>query len=111
MPYLNNYGILCWKSKINSVVKFQKKAVRIIMGAKYNAHTEPIFKYLSLLKVNDLCNLHELKFCYKLENKLVPAYFQDNIFVKNRNINTTPDLPMHPYSQLGMTSPNMASII
>ena len=86
MPYLN-YGILCWKSKINSVVKFQKKAVRIIMGAKYNAHTEPIFKYLSLLKVNDLCNLQELKFCYKLENKLVPAYFQDNIFVKNRNIN------------------------
>ena len=30
--------------------------------------------------------LQELKFCYKLENKLVPAYFQDNIFVKNRNI-------------------------
>ena len=29
---------------INDIVLLQKKAVRIICNAKYNAHTEPLFK-------------------------------------------------------------------
>jgi hypothetical protein len=85
LPYLN-YGILCWKSKLNAVVKLQKKAVRIISRSKYNAHTEPLFKNLKLLKVNDLCTLQELKFCFKLENNMLPEYFKSNLFTKNFNI-------------------------
>ena len=34
---------------------FRKKPMRIISLQKYNAHTEPLFKTLQLLKVNDIC--------------------------------------------------------
>ena len=46
-----NYGILTWGYEPESILKLQKKAVRIITLAKYNAHTEPIFKKLSILKI------------------------------------------------------------
>jgi hypothetical protein len=85
LPYLN-YGMLCWRSKINSLVKLQKKVVRIISCSKYNAHTEPIFKTVKLLKVDDLCALQEWKFCYKLENDMLPAYFQTDIFIKSESV-------------------------
>lgn len=81
-PYLN-YGTLCWKSKINHIVKLQKKAVRIIANTKYNAHTEPLFKNLNLLKIHDICSLQEFKFCYKFENNLLPEYFQYGLFTRN----------------------------
>jgi hypothetical protein len=85
LPYIN-YGILCWKSKIKEVVKLQKKVVRIIEGANYNAHTEPIFKKHRLLKVFDICTLQELKFCYKMENNLLPPYFLSGLFTRNSSI-------------------------
>ena len=85
LPYLN-YGMLSWKSKLKEVIKLQKKVVRIISGARYNAHTEPIFKKLNLLKVSDLYLLHAYKFCYKLENNVLPLYFHANLFTKNSTI-------------------------
>ena len=46
-PYLD-YGITLWGSTHNSYIKTlfvkQKKAIRIITGAKYNEHTTPLFK-------------------------------------------------------------------
>ena len=85
LPYLN-YGVLCWKSKLSDLEKLQKKAVRIIINAKYNAHTEPIFKRLKLLKLEHLCSLQELKFCFKLENGILPAYFKNGLFIRNESI-------------------------
>jgi uncharacterized protein YifN (PemK superfamily) len=85
LPYLN-YGILCWKSRINAIFKLQKKIIRIVSGEKYNAHTEPLFKNLRLLKADDLCTLQFWKFCYKLENYLLPNYFYANLFAKNIHI-------------------------
>lgn len=78
-----NYGILVWESQHQTLFKLQKKAVRIISCAKYNAHTEPIFKRLKPLKLPDICTLQKLKFCYKLENKTLPSFFQDGIFIKH----------------------------
>ena len=43
MPHLL-YGIHLWGSKYKKLEKLQKRAIRIIKGASYNAHTEPIFK-------------------------------------------------------------------
>lgn len=74
LPYLN-YGILAWGIKSHRLFKLQKKSVRIIVNAKYNSHTDPIFKNLSLLKISDLCALQELKFVYKLKNQILPNYF------------------------------------
>ena len=37
---------------------------RMLSASKYNAHTEPLFKNLKLLKIEHILKLHELKFCY-----------------------------------------------
>jgi len=74
LPHLN-YGILAWGIKCCKLEKIQKKSVRIMTNAKYNAHTSPIFKKLQLLKISDLCALQELKYLYKFENQLLPIYF------------------------------------
>lgn len=97
LTYLN-YGILCWKSKLNEVVKLQKKAIRILAAAKYNSHTEPLFKKLKLLIVSDIASLKELKFLYKLQNNQLPAYFHNNLFIQNSRIhqhNTRAALDLH----------------
>ena len=49
-----NYGILAWGYKSGRIFKLQKNAVRLITLAKLNAHSEPIFKSLNLLKVQDI---------------------------------------------------------
>jgi hypothetical protein len=87
LPHLN-YGILCWKSKINQIMKLQKKAVRIITGMKYNSHTDPLFKRLEILKISDICTLQEYSFCYKFENGMLPSYFYNNLFIRNSSIHT-----------------------
>ena len=50
--------------------------MRIITCSKYNAHTEPIFKKLNILKVNDIYKLTAIKFYYKFKNNLLPRSFQ-----------------------------------
>lgn len=54
----------------------------MLTNSKYNAHTDPLFKELKLLKVTDIVKLKQYKFCNKLEKKLLPYYFQDNLFLK-----------------------------
>ena len=74
LPYLN-YGILLWGSNFKRVLKLQKLAVRTITNARYNAHTEPIFKQHRLLKVSDIHELNILKFYFKYKNYMLPAFF------------------------------------
>ena len=74
MPHLQ-YSILCWGLKHERVFKLQKKAVRLITCSKYNAHTEPLFKSLNLLKIEDIFVLNALKFYYKLKHRKLPQYF------------------------------------
>ena len=52
LPHLN-YGNLAWGSDTSHVFKLQKKAIRQITNSKFNAHTEPLFKSLELLKLDD----------------------------------------------------------
>ena len=85
LPYLN-YGILVWGSCLQRLIKMQKKSVRIIKKAKYNAHTEPIFKSLQILKVTDILKINEYKFVYKFNNQQLPNNFSDNMFIANSEI-------------------------
>ena len=41
LPHLN-YGIILWGKQLKRINKLQKWALRTIVNAKYNAHTEPI---------------------------------------------------------------------
>ena len=75
LPHLN-YGILLWGDKCERLEKLQKKAIRIITVNKYNAHTEPLFKSLNILKLKDMFLLNQLKFYYNFINNKLPHYFQ-----------------------------------
>ncbi len=63
-----NFCILLWGFKCGKLFKLQKQMVRILSLSKYNAHTDPLFKILKLLKVNDIFKLQGLKFYYKYKN-------------------------------------------
>ena len=56
------YGIILWGSAHDTYMSklkiTQKKIVRAITGAPYNAHSEPVFKLLNILKLTDLYKLH-----------------------------------------------------
>jgi len=78
LSYLN-YGLINWGHKADRLLKLQKRAVRIITNSPYNAHSNNLFKQLNLLKVRDLCALHDYKFCYKMYNSMLPDYFQNDM--------------------------------
>ena len=81
-----NYGILLWGHEATRIYKLQKKAIRTISKSKYNAHTEPIFKKLQFLKLNDIFKLQQLKFYYKLIKGDLPKYFQNFSYIHNFEI-------------------------
>ena len=79
-----NYGLLLWGTHVNRVSKLQKKnTVRIMSNGKYFAHSEPLFKTLKLLKIEDLYKLKLMKFYYKLSYNLLPSDFNFYLEVIN----------------------------
>ena len=82
------YGICAWgrsKSKnIDRINTLQKRAMRCIFNTKYNAHTDPIFHKLQVLKFNDLLDLNEIRFVHKFIYMKLPSSF-DNFFSKLPN--------------------------
>ena len=54
----------------------QKRVIRIITHSHYIAHTEPLFKILNLLKVEDMISLKIIKFIHKLAHNELPPYFK-----------------------------------
>ena len=59
----------------NNCPSNKKKVIRTITNSAYIAHSEPIVKGLSLLKVQDLHELKILKFIYKLYASDLSRYF------------------------------------
>ena len=80
------YGILACGRHTNAIHKVQKRAIRIIGASKYNAHTEPLYKQLHLLKACDICKLQELKFYHKLINRQLPKYFERFVYQTNLDL-------------------------
>ena len=86
LPHLL-YCILTWGFNSSRLIKMQKKVIRIICGAKYNAHTDPLFKSLFLLKIEDIFTIQCLKFYYKYTHNQLPGYFYHcNFFERNADI-------------------------
>ena len=80
LPHLS-YGILAWSFCPSRLVNLQKRAIRLISNSKYNAHSEPLFKSLSILKLEDLFKFNILKFYYKYKNNQLPEYFNTLNFI------------------------------
>ena len=82
-----HYGILCWGFQCKGLFTVQKKAIRIVCKAKYNAHTDRLFKKLNLLKVEDIFKIQCLKFYYRLCKNKLPHYFSLNFrFTRNADV-------------------------
>ena len=74
-----NYGLLLWGYNGKRIFALQKKAIRLIANGKYNAHTDPLFKKLNILKFKDLFELCHLKLYYKYSHHKLPSYFLEMI--------------------------------
>ena len=74
------YGIYAWGFECNRIYKLQKASVRSISNSKYNAHTDPLFKQLKLLKVEDIFTIQQYKFYYKYMSNDLPIYFNFSYF-------------------------------
>ena len=84
-----NYGIQVWGSAaitaLNKLIVLQKKAVRILSGKQYfQIHgesygplpsTDPLFKTLGLLKINDIFKLNVAKFVFETLTHESPQNF------------------------------------
>ena len=81
LPHLQ-YGILTWGFCLGRLEKLQKRSVRIISRSKYNAHTDPLFKILNLLKLKDIFELSVLKLYFKFKHNLLPVY-TSNMFTES----------------------------
>jgi len=91
------YCNLIWGFKPTRLIKLQKRAVRIISKAKYNAHTEPLFKSNKLLTIEDIHTSKKLCFYYHFENNNLPSYFWIYMFranSQNRTRNQDPSQPL-----------------
>ena len=67
-----NYCVTAWGYQCNRIIKLQNKAIRTVMISSYNAHTEPFFKNLKLLKIQDILTLQTLKIDNKFRNNKLP---------------------------------------
>jgi hypothetical protein len=68
---------------IRPIISKQKAAVRIIANKRYNDHSEPLFKQLSILPLKDLINLFNLKLFHSFVFYSIPVAFQ-NTWTTNR---------------------------
>ena len=93
-------SILIWGHCPGRIFKLQKRAIRIIFGAKYNAHTSKLFKRHKLLKFDDIYKTAMIKFYYKYLHGSLPSYF-NGIFDPvslDHTYNTRQSVPQFPQS-------------
>ena len=74
----------CTKQKnINALLSIQKRCIRLISKAKYNAHTDPLYFALNILPIPDLIEQQRLQLMHSLEYEYGPASFADEYRIKN----------------------------
>jgi hypothetical protein len=73
------YGIHVWSAcssnMFNIIFKLQKKAIRLVCGESYNAHTESLFKQTGILPLPKLLNFFQLQFMQQFTNGFLPVSF------------------------------------
>ena len=106
-PYFQ-YCNVAWGTAFATTVKpltiIQKRVIRIISSATYYQHTQPLFKELKVLKLNDIHKLEVLKFVHNQINTLNPVIrYQQVSATHDRQIrnraNLRPDKPLSDISK------------
>jgi hypothetical protein len=82
------YGLPVWGSAnnklINTIVLLQKKALRVITSADYNAHTRPIRKETNILSLADQRHLQIASLMWDLDHNSLPPSLSS--YFKKRNM-------------------------
>ena len=82
LPYIQ-YCILVWgstySSNLNRIALLQNRVVRIINKEKFDTHTDPIFKELKILKLDDIYLFHLGKFMYLFQNNLLSILWTNQV--------------------------------
>ena len=90
VPYIQ-YGILTWYNSPNynlqRVAKLQKRAIRSITNAKYNAHTNPLLHHLKLLKIEDIYSIKAFTLYWKAKNNQTSPFIKES-FTINESIHS-----------------------
>jgi hypothetical protein len=73
------------------IAKIQKKAIRIITGSTYNAHTAPLFLQHNIRPYDKLITFSQLMFMHSVEYGYAPKSFE-NIWLKNNDRNAEREL-------------------
>ena len=69
------YGINIWttnKKATERIEKLQKKAIKLIDGGNMKKHTEPLFKKLKILQLNDLIKYHYIITAFTIIHNKAP---------------------------------------
>jgi hypothetical protein len=73
------YAMQIWsctaESNFKEIVIKQKKIIRIVADAPYNAHSEPLFKKLNVLPVKDLILFFKLQYMHQYVQGFLPSAF------------------------------------
>ena len=82
------YGIQIWscagQGNLEPLYLKQKNAIRILNNAKYNSHTEPLFKNSNILPLFMLIDFFKLQFFHCYTTNQLPASFS-NIWQRNED--------------------------
>ena len=83
-----NYGNQLWGQNPNQIaqtVTLQKKAIRLLSFSHFQAHADPIFKKLNLLKLEDIIKINNILFTHNTINKKSPTAFSNYFKIKQTN--------------------------
>ena len=83
-----NYGNQLWGQNPNQIaqtVTLQKKAIRLLNFSHFQAHADPIFKKLNLLKLEDIIKINNIIFTQNTINKKSPTAFSNYFKIKQTN--------------------------
>ena len=90
LPYFNYCNIAWGSSSTNrlvSLIRLQKRAVRIVCKARYRDHSSSLFKQLNTLKLQDINLFQVAIFMYKYFHNQLPLLFH-NFFHLNTAIHS-----------------------
>ena len=87
-PHIN-YCLEVWgnscNEKIDCILKIQKRCVRLLSGAEYRAHSDPLFKEKEILSIHKLYIMKALCFTHKFLHYKLPSVFS-TFFIYNSEI-------------------------
>ena len=90
------YGCQVWgqtPAAISQTAILQKKAVRLMSFSPKDAPSNPIFKDLKILQLNDIITTNNIMFVHKTLNKMSPSHFGNFFepYTPNHDHNTRND--------------------